>query len=494
MAFLSSRSSATALALTSWFYHTDNAFAMEGRKTIQDILDLIEPSLDHNSLSNLAVGDVHTQYALVDGTRSFTGVVGGITPTADAHLTTKGYVDGLVNGINWQDPVLNVQTDNTLDPGATPTTGDRYILEDVLNLNVNFGSPAGAVDDDIVEYNGSAFVVVFATSVEGLATVQNDNTGGYLTYNGSAWVSMGTIIDHGNLSGLGDDDHAQYALLLGRSGGQTLIGGTGASDDLTLESTSNAAKGVVRVLSGSKFEALDDVGLGKAYNGTFNTVGFSVTKSTGQANATASAAAGLRVNRTGSDGIALSIHNNSVLAGGLGVSGSELTFTAASGAEMMRFENNVSVLLNAVSLGDISAGTANGIGFNTGQFYQSRDSAGARNTRLVYNPNGLVLLEQTNGNDYTYNASIGSHIWLNGGVETFRTDNNQDTTFSGQINTIAGTISKSSLNIPSGVAESSPTLGDVYADANGIYWYSGSEYKNLANAQGPGAPMGQFIT
>lgn len=36
---------------------------------------------------------------------------------------------------------------------------------------------------------------------------------------------------------------SQYALLVGRSGGQTIIGGTGSGDDLTLQSTSNATRG-----------------------------------------------------------------------------------------------------------------------------------------------------------------------------------------------------------------------------------------------------------
>ena len=50
-------------------------------------------------------------------------------------------------------------------------------------------------------------------------------------------------LDHGDLSGLADDDHTQYALLAGRSGGQTLIGGTDSGNDLTLKSTSHATKG-----------------------------------------------------------------------------------------------------------------------------------------------------------------------------------------------------------------------------------------------------------
>lgn len=52
-----------------------------------------------------------------------------------------------------------------------------------------------------------------------------------------------TVSDHGSLAGLSDDDHAQYLLLAGRSGGQTAIGGTDANDNLTLETTSNGTKG-----------------------------------------------------------------------------------------------------------------------------------------------------------------------------------------------------------------------------------------------------------
>jgi len=54
-------------------------------------------------------------------------------------------------------------------------------------------------------------------------------------------------LDHGALQGLGDDDHPQYALLNGRSGGQTLTGGTGAGDELVLKSTSNANKGSIHL-------------------------------------------------------------------------------------------------------------------------------------------------------------------------------------------------------------------------------------------------------
>ena len=51
--------------------------------------------VDHGGLTGLSDDD-HPQYSLVDGTRAFTGTVGGITPVATTDLTTKAYVDGAI--------------------------------------------------------------------------------------------------------------------------------------------------------------------------------------------------------------------------------------------------------------------------------------------------------------------------------------------------------------------------------------------------------------
>ena len=75
-------------------------------------------------------------------------------------------------------------------------------------------------------------------------------TGMTLFYNGSEWLPSipDTEIVHNSLSGLltGDAGHTQFAMLAGRAGGQTLQGGTAASEHLVLESTSNVTKGKVK--------------------------------------------------------------------------------------------------------------------------------------------------------------------------------------------------------------------------------------------------------
>lgn len=56
-----------------------------------------------------------------------------------------------------------------------------------------------------------------------------------------------TEITHGGLAGLttGDAGHTQFAMLAGRAGGQTVQGGTGASENFILESTAHGTKGLV---------------------------------------------------------------------------------------------------------------------------------------------------------------------------------------------------------------------------------------------------------
>lgn len=77
--------------------------------------------------------------------------------------------------------------------------------------------------------------------------------GNTITWSNAANSGAGGFIptafttDHGGLSGLSDDDHSQYALLAGRAGGQTLIGGINSTNSLTLRSTSHVTKGVIWV-------------------------------------------------------------------------------------------------------------------------------------------------------------------------------------------------------------------------------------------------------
>ena len=126
-----------------------------------------------------------------------TGEVTASEPTASTSLATKGYVDGLVQGIEWQDSVIS-------DVLATPPShveGARYLIPSGAT-----GDWSGNVDD-ITQSVSSVWV--FTTAVEGM-TVAVDNIGMTRRFTSGAWVSLGSTIDHGNTIGLADDDHTQY--------------------------------------------------------------------------------------------------------------------------------------------------------------------------------------------------------------------------------------------------------------------------------------------
>ena len=71
-----------------------------------------------------------------------------------------------------------------------------------------------------------------------------------LFWDGTKWAPSipDSEVDHTLLSNLaaGDAGHTQFALLAGRAGGQSLIGGTAASENLIFESTAHATKGLVK--------------------------------------------------------------------------------------------------------------------------------------------------------------------------------------------------------------------------------------------------------
>lgn len=159
--------------------------------------------VDHSNLNGLT-GDDHTQYTLVNGTRAFTGdqsmgnnkLTNVGTPSAQTDAANKSYVDSAVQGLDWQESVLD-----RYDPtGGLPSgvTGARYISTATAN---------GWTENYIYEYNGSSWDETIPN--EGYAAWVEDENKLYV-YNGSAWVVFGSTIDHGALSGLGDDDHTQY--------------------------------------------------------------------------------------------------------------------------------------------------------------------------------------------------------------------------------------------------------------------------------------------
>lgn len=108
--------------------------------------------------------------------------------------------------------------------GSLTDNGDGSWTFVVSGSVVDHGTLAGLSDDDHTQYHNDARASTWL-GTESIATI-------------------GTK-DHDLLGGLTDDDHTIYVLLAGRSGGQTIIGGIGSGDGLTLQSTSHATKGTI---------------------------------------------------------------------------------------------------------------------------------------------------------------------------------------------------------------------------------------------------------
>lgn len=134
-----------------------------------------------------------------DGSVAFNSqkATGLATPTVSGDAATKDYVDSLVQGLDWQDSVL----DELANPPGEPAEGDRYII-----ITEATGAWAGK-ETQIAEWDGSAWV--YAVPNEGFCCRVED-IDLQKVYNGAAWVTFGSTVDHGNLNGLGDDDHEQY--------------------------------------------------------------------------------------------------------------------------------------------------------------------------------------------------------------------------------------------------------------------------------------------
>lgn len=116
----------------------------------------------------------------------------GMIDTSVAAL--KDYVDSLVQGLDWQQSVLGKLT----DPPGSPTEGDRHIV-----LATATGDWAGH-EDDIAEWNGASWV--FTPPNEGFS-LRVEDTDTQEVFNGTAWVTFGSTVNHQNLTNVLPNQH-----------------------------------------------------------------------------------------------------------------------------------------------------------------------------------------------------------------------------------------------------------------------------------------------
>jgi hypothetical protein len=142
-----------------------------------------------------------TDIVIIDGTRGFTGVVVGISPTLADHLATKEYVDALAGaGVTWKNPVAVRHYVGNFTivgiNGLTPASGDAVVA-------TSAGTPAAGTSDilvigDLAEYNGTEWKKIVSAS------------GGFVPLDTLAIVSEVSTIGGGLTDGVDDGKVASW--------------------------------------------------------------------------------------------------------------------------------------------------------------------------------------------------------------------------------------------------------------------------------------------
>ncbi len=224
-------------------------------------LDSDNIRLDNNTISitnvngSLALlangtGVVNIQSAMTTLGQTITGDVG---QTGNLTVTGRADVDNLRLDGNTLS-TLDVNGDLLLSPNGTGLVGSSAGFYPSVDSSFDLGKSGnvwnklwldGSIGGAVTEITVTDLLTLRSAPYRDAGRTLPAQAGDTLFWSGTQWLANhpDTEIDHGELTGLADDDHIQYALLAGRAGGQSLVGGTAASNNLTLDSTSDATKG-----------------------------------------------------------------------------------------------------------------------------------------------------------------------------------------------------------------------------------------------------------
>lgn len=216
-------------------------------------LGILNESTTVNLPLTVEVADASATISILYSTVELNNTSGGPVTLTSTPTIIDGYMDGQeIMVINTSANSVTLQgqdvlgSSNIAGGAITLATGqsEKYTFSETTglweprskNIRATLTSGYQPLDSDL-------------TTIAGL-TATSDN---FMQAKSGAWASrtpaqVAADLTHNNLGGLTTGDpHTQYALLAGRSGGQTLYGGTDASNTLLLRSTSHATKGYISI-------------------------------------------------------------------------------------------------------------------------------------------------------------------------------------------------------------------------------------------------------
>lgn len=343
----------------------------------------------------------------VPGTVTAGSVLLGADPTQPLYAATKQYVDNAIYGINWKQSVrfttktnlagyavdvnngkftgVNLTSTTIFDLGSGPITvalNDRILVKDQIDTKQNglyyvtdISIPTSAIITRTIDANGigvageitagdAVFIEVgtinanigYILSGDGVLTLNTDNL---------IWVQFSTTA--ANLT--------QYALLIGRSGGQVLNGSNTSGQNLTLSANAVDTTGTVIITtatgsSSSSTGALTVAG-GVGITGNINTAG--VIKTTNSTASTTTSTGSIIT--SGGVGVAGNVNVGGYVQGGnIQMGTNQIVSTNTNG--------NISILPNGTGQVLVNADPIVNLGVATKQYVDTTISG--KKSRILY--------------------------------------------------------------------------------------------------------------
>lgn len=129
------------------------------------------------------------------GTNKLTNLANG---TAPADAVNYAQLQAAMAGLDFQPDVDAYVADGATEyPGTglpAAATGQRYIIADTSALDAAWGTITGVGDNDIVQYDGSDWVVAYDVSVQGEGAIAwNRDADYFMRWDGTSWDEFGGL-------------------------------------------------------------------------------------------------------------------------------------------------------------------------------------------------------------------------------------------------------------------------------------------------------------